>query len=346
MNGRKHSAKMPDYLRIRTVGTYNLLRNRLPDGTNPIKRLDLVVSGRDNEVYLTEIDDNNQPPQQGQPVRAGQGNATAFTPCCPNSTTTCQPRAGSRTLHTTISAIHSILDWTGLRCCQEFRRIHDDTITKSDCEVIFTYFQSRTLDCRDVSLDLKLSDQFVNIPGPDAMNIFLEQCKPNTSVGKGDITFPVTSSSVFQSTNINYVLCNLGIEQLVIAGHLTERGVEAAVRDAADLGYFVTVAEDACTAQTLQQHNTAILNMWMDFAQKMAGLNAMRNTTIPHPIKQQLPPLSTTFALKVSKKAAETVEHQLINVKSVVSGGTLAVVAVSVPADKTSLTHDVSDPSN
>jgi hypothetical protein len=70
----QYSTIMPAYLCNRIVGAYNLLPNQLPAGTNLIKQLDLVVSGRDNEVYLTEIDGNNQVPQQGQqPVRAGNG---------------------------------------------------------------------------------------------------------------------------------------------------------------------------------------------------------------------------------------------------------------------------------
>ena len=39
------------------------------------------------------------------------------------------------------------------------------------------------------------------------------------------------------------MLRNLGVEQLVVVGQLTDQCVESAVRDAADLGYFVTVAE-------------------------------------------------------------------------------------------------------
>jgi hypothetical protein len=67
----QYSAIMPANLRNRIVGAYNLLPNQLPAGTNPIKQLSLVASGRDNEVYLTEIDGNNQTPQQGQQPGGG-----------------------------------------------------------------------------------------------------------------------------------------------------------------------------------------------------------------------------------------------------------------------------------
>ena len=43
-------------------------------------------------------------------------------------------------------------------------------------------------------------------------------------------------------------------EQLVVCGQLTDQCVESAVRDAADLGYLVTVVEDACGANSENNH--------------------------------------------------------------------------------------------
>ena len=53
---------------------------------------------------------------------------------------------------------------------------------------------------------------------------------------------PKTSSGVFNSTNIDYVLRNLGIRYLIVAGVVTDQCVDMAVRDAADRGYLVCVA--------------------------------------------------------------------------------------------------------
>ena len=171
---------------------------------------------------------------------------------------------------------------------KEFRRVRDDESTMQGGEVVFSYYQSLTANKRDVSLDVKLSgDRFGLFPGPTTSNLFLQQCKPVKAFGKGDIQMPKTSTSVFQSTNLNYVLRNLGIEQLVITGFLTEQGIEAAARDAADLGYFVTVVRDACTAQTMEKHESGLRNiehharilnadaiiheLRLDFAEKKAG---------------------------------------------------------------------------
>jgi ureidoacrylate peracid hydrolase len=47
-----------------------------------------------------------------------------------------------------------------------------------------------------------------------------------------EIVLAKTSSSVFISTNIDYVLRNLGVKQLVISGLITNQCVESAVHDA------------------------------------------------------------------------------------------------------------------
>lgn len=70
----------------------------------------------------------------------------------------------------------------------------------------------------------------------------------------GEIVLPKTSSSVFNSTNIHFVLSNVGIRNLVICGVVTTGCVETAVRDAADLGYHVVLAEDACAAVVEEMH--------------------------------------------------------------------------------------------
>ncbi|GKY96127.1 hypothetical protein MPSEU_000572900 [Mayamaea pseudoterrestris] len=132
------------------------------------------------------------------------------------------------------------------------------------CEVMWTYLQARTRDCRDISLDYKLSGPaLANIPGVDVTldQLFLDYFRPNMTSGKGDILLPKTSCSVFQSTNLDYVLRNLGIEQLVIVGQLTDQCIEGAVRDAADLGFFVTVIHDACAAQSPVAHEKGIESM-------------------------------------------------------------------------------------
>ena len=137
--------------------------------------------------------------------------------------------------------------------------------------MIFTAIQSLTLDGRDISTDYKLSGSyFAKIPKVDASqdDIFLPSIRPiitqksNTTVNtKGDLYIPKTASSVFNSTNIDYVLRNLNVEQLVVVGQLTEQCVESTVRQAADLGYFVSVVEDACASYSPSRHKRGLAGM-------------------------------------------------------------------------------------
>lgn len=121
-------------------------------------------------------------------------------------------------------------------------------------EVIYTVIGSHTLDGRDLSLDYKISNLFCHKASHDAQ--VLAELAP-----QGDeIVLPKTSSSVFISTNLHYILGNLGIRQLVIVGALTDQCVDSAVRDACDLGYLVTLPTDACATQSRVRHETSLAN--------------------------------------------------------------------------------------
>jgi ureidoacrylate peracid hydrolase len=149
---------------------------------------------------------------------------------------------------------------------QAFRVMRDDTTRgkKTGCEVIWAYLQSKTTDGRDISVDYRLSGPLLaNIPkaGISFNDMFLDNLRPDLRTGKGDILLSKTSCSVFQSTNLDYLLRNLGVEQLVVVGQLTDQCVESAVRDAADLGYFVTVVIDACIAKSADAHQKGLDSM-------------------------------------------------------------------------------------
>jgi len=121
-------------------------------------------------------------------------------------------------------------------------------------EVAYTVVENLTIDGRDRSLDYKISGFSVPKGSPDAKVV--DQLAP---VGD-EIVFPKTSSSVFISTNIDYVLRNLGVKYLIIAGCLTDQCVDSAVRDACDLGYLVTVPTDAVVTQSAERHEWSLKN--------------------------------------------------------------------------------------
>ena len=87
-------------------------------------------------------------------------------------------------------------------------------------EVIYTVIASLTEDGRDLSLDYKISGLFCSKLSRDAQ--VLDEVVP-----RGDeIVLTKTSSSVFISTNIHYILGNLGKKQLIVAGALTDQCVD------------------------------------------------------------------------------------------------------------------------
>lgn len=121
-------------------------------------------------------------------------------------------------------------------------------------EVLYTVIECLTRDGRDMSLDYKISGLFVPRGSWDAR--VLDAIAP-----EGDeIVLPKTSSSVFISTTIDYVLRNLGIRSLIVAGVLTDQCIDSAVRDACDLGYLVTVPVDACATLSTERHIWALRN--------------------------------------------------------------------------------------
>ena len=119
-------------------------------------------------------------------------------------------------------------------------------------EILHTVIEALTADGRDRSLDHKLSGILVPRGAPEGAIVA-------TLAPVGDeIVLPKTSCGVFNSTNIDYVLRNLGIRFLIVAGIVTDQCVDMAVRDAADRGYLVSVPADACATYTPERHENAI----------------------------------------------------------------------------------------
>lgn len=121
-----------------------------------------------------------------------------------------------------------------------------------DMEVIHTRIQALTHDGRDRSNGHKRLDLLAP-PGSKEAE-FLPEVAPK----RDEIIINKTASGVFSSTNINYVLQNLGIEELIVAGVYTNECVETTIRDACDLGYLVTMVNDGCTTVTPELHQSTI----------------------------------------------------------------------------------------
>ncbi len=121
-------------------------------------------------------------------------------------------------------------------------------------EVTHTVIESMTRDGRDRSLDYKISG--FNVPRGSWDGQVLDAIAP----AEDEMVFRKTSSSVFISTNIDYVYRNLGVRSLIVAGVLTDQCIDSAVRDACDLGYLVTTVTDACATLTQERHDWSLRN--------------------------------------------------------------------------------------
>ena len=135
-------------------------------------------------------------------------------------------------------------------------------------EVIYTVIESLTEDGRDRSLDHKISRLHHPKGSWEARVI------PDVEPQADEIVIPKTASGIFNATNIEYVLRNLGVEFLVIYGVMTDQCVETAVRDAADRGFLVTQIEDACAAEDDARHARSIDAMDGHFC-RMRSTDAM-----------------------------------------------------------------------
>ena len=120
-------------------------------------------------------------------------------------------------------------------------------------EVIYTVVESLTLDGRDRSLDYKISGIF--FPKGAWGAEVLDELKPLPN----EIVIPKTSSSLFNSTNFEYVLRNLRVEYVMVMGILTDQCVETAVRDGCDRGFMMTLIDDACATFSEQRHKEALI---------------------------------------------------------------------------------------
>src|SRR3546814_12653431 len=92
-----------------------------------------------------------------------------------------------------------------------------DVCSSDLVEVIHTIIRSLTRDGRDRSLDHKLTPLHVAPDDP------LGDPVPALAPDGDEIVLPKTSSGVFNSTNIDYILRNLGVSHLVVAGIMTDQ---------------------------------------------------------------------------------------------------------------------------
>ncbi len=123
---------------------------------------------------------------------------------------------------------------------------------RNGVEVIYTVMENFTGDGRDRSLDYKLSNFFIAKGSPEARVI--DEVAPSGD----EMVIPKTSSSLFNSTNFEYVVHNIGIDTIAVTGFLTDQCVDHTIRDGADRGFHMICVSDACATDTRIRHAAAL----------------------------------------------------------------------------------------
>ncbi len=145
-----------------------------------------------------------------------------------------------------------------------------DAFRSKGLEVIHTRIQSLTSDGRDRSPGHKRLGLHAAPGSKDAE--FLPEIAP-----QGDeIVINKTASGVFVSTNLEFVLRNLEVDALFIAGVYTNECVETTARDASDLGFFTTIIEDACATVTPALHYASLNTLRDRYARVLSTEQALR----------------------------------------------------------------------
>jgi len=177
-------------------------------------------------------------------------------------------------------------------------RLIQEAFRRHEMEVIHTRIQSLTRDGRDRSKGHKRLN-LLAAPGSHEAE-FIESVAPLP--GGDEIVINKTASGVFSSTNLHYVLKNLDVESLFVVGVYTNECVETTVRDACDLGYLVTLIEDACATVTPELHDASLATLRDRYARILTTADVIRTidrvvpTITASPTNQTFPiPPQQTF---------------------------------------------------
>ena len=80
---------------------------------------------------------------------------------------------------------------------------------------------------------------------------------------------------MFNATNIEYILRNLGINGLFVVGVYSNECVSTAIRDACDLGFYVTLISDGCATVTPELQKATITTMKDRYARVLSTEEAI-----------------------------------------------------------------------
>lgn len=148
-----------------------------------------------------------------------------------------------------------------------------DFFRKHNLQIIYTMYSSFTKDGKDLPKREQEINRIVNEKEGDA-NIphkdhpgskIIDLLKPE----ERDLIVIKNTSNVFTSTKLEFILNNMGIEQLFVTGVVTNFCVEGTARSADDLGYDVFLIDDACATLSQTLHEYSLLSYALSFGYVM-----------------------------------------------------------------------------
>ncbi|HXG16293.1 MAG TPA: isochorismatase family cysteine hydrolase [Calidithermus sp.] len=137
--------------------------------------------------------------------------------------------------------------------------------------VYFTAFASAAGDGSDIlTATIRVRDR--QRRAATGASVVLPRSHPATDIvpelgpGPGDVVLTKTSMDAFASTPLAGDLRARAVRSLVVGGVLTDACVESSARHAAELGFEVTVVEDACAAWRPEFHLRSLESLGRYFA--------------------------------------------------------------------------------
>ena len=143
-----------------------------------------------------------------------------------------------------------------------YDRMHDTVIPNTakliadararGVEVMYARIACNKLDGSDRSLSLKKPGfNYLLIPKDIPEGMIVPELAP-----QGDeIVVIKTTDSALTGTNLRFLLNNMGIKDVVVAGIFTDQCISSSVRSLCDESFGVVVVEDCCAAATMDLHN-------------------------------------------------------------------------------------------
>jgi len=140
---------------------------------------------------------------------------------------------------------------------------------KNKMKIIYAMFSSLNKDGSDLTRKIKGFNEIAKHQYGDVL--FPHKDHPGSQIVNSlkpkneEMVVIKNTSGLFTATNLEFFLQNMGVEQLFVAGVVTNICVEGSARTASELGFDVFIIEDACAAWSPEIHKNTLVSFEMMF---------------------------------------------------------------------------------